>query len=692
MQKIFVIVPYEKAENKVELWANEERSINFRRDHVRACRCTSAFMALELKRYLARTLRAAEIYFLAAPAGSGLTIELKIESDAVKNGGFVISPSDGGVVIQGSDRAGLVYGVYELLRLQGWRWYAPGATGEQAPAPRDELALPLHSLDWQPALPWRGFDFAFASMESAELLLWMARNRMNVYGWRPTTGSLGRKLGMTPRVGGHIFETMLDPDRRLISGETLWEAHQSWYGLPAHGKRRKESALRTQFCVSQEDLVEFLGQEILQKLLDEWREADIIDIWGFDTWGSTCTCPDCQSLGNATDQTLYFLSRLRHFLDRMVHQGRLDHEVKLAVCAYEGTATLAGPERPFPANLLEAGDYCIFYPISRCYAHDLADAACVRNAHYHTALTGWLGQRPAMPVIVGEYYNVSKWQDLPVLFTARMQRDIPDYVRAGAAGLTYMHVPLVNWGMRTITQLLHAQLAWDISTNVGLLLKEYFSHRYGPYAEAMQQVYEHVEQAWLYIAQWRAWGPLSILAQLMTWDGTPPTEPLPFNEHFTSAAAAIASGRRSLQLMQAATNILDDIRVKERSRAAQTAIRPAGQGVNPQEERDFTPESPFELRLDEAKRSLAYGFDTMMLMTELLAYHDALFRHDTETAEVAWNGVEQAAEALNAYYVPISYEWPGPGLESYDGLSRSQLRHVLRLCRKHRLANKKSPD
>lgn len=291
-----------------------------------------------------------------------------------------------------------------------------------------------------------------------------------------------------------------------------------------------------------------------------------------------------------------------------------------------------------------------------------------------------------MPVIIGEYYNVSKWQDLPVLFTTRMQQDIPDYVRAGAAGLTYMHIPLVNWGLRTITQLLHAQLAWDISADGGLLLQEYFTHRYGPYAEAMQQVYAHVEQAWLYIAQWRAWGPSSILSQLLAWDGAPPPEPLPLNEHFASAAAAISSGRRSLQLMQAAAAILGDVRAKERIRAAQTAIKPARQGVNPQEERILTPESSYESRLNEAKRSLVYGFDTMMLMTELLAYHDALFRHDDEAAEVAWNRVEHAAGALASYYVPIGYEWPGPGLESHDGLTRSQLGHVLRLCRKYRLS------
>jgi hypothetical protein len=161
------------------------------------------------------------------------------------------------------------------------------------------------------------------------------------------------------------------------------------------------------------------------------------------------------------------------------------------------------------------------------------------------------------------------------------------------------------------------------------------------------------------------------------------------NEHFGSMAEAIASGRHSLALMQQALEILNEKRAEERARAARSAVRPAGQGVNPLEERKFDPESPFEIRLDEDWRSLTYGFYSMMLLTEFLTYHDALFRHDGETAEVAWTRIEQAAEALNSCYVPLGYEWPGPGLESKDGLTRSQLRNLLRLCRKYRLAQNK---
>lgn len=41
---------------------------------------------------------------------------------------------------------------------------------------------------------------------------------------------------MTFNVGGHIFETIVAPDRVMPSGKTLWEECPQWYGLPASGR------------------------------------------------------------------------------------------------------------------------------------------------------------------------------------------------------------------------------------------------------------------------------------------------------------------------------------------------------------------------------------------------------------------------------------------------------------------------
>ena len=50
-------------------------------------------------------------------------------------------------------------------------------------------------------------------------------------------------LGMTFRVGGHMFRPLLLPDKPLSNGKTIWEAHPEWYGLPESGVREKARVL-----------------------------------------------------------------------------------------------------------------------------------------------------------------------------------------------------------------------------------------------------------------------------------------------------------------------------------------------------------------------------------------------------------------------------------------------------------------
>jgi hypothetical protein len=682
---IVIILPFANADKETSIWAHEEAQIDFRQDVERAARCTLAFAATELRGYLARTLAEVHITFASQHPATGFWIELRVLDQTSKDEGFRLEPQPGGLVITGQGRTGTLYGAYEFLRLQGWRWYAPDKTGEIAPSPRETLVLPEATQSHAPSMRLaRGFDFEGVSKESAELWLWMARNRLSLATFRPATGPLGKKLGMTLKLGGHIFEAILDPDRVLPSGKTLWEEHELWYGLPADGVRRKERALGTQFCVSQPNLLAFLGEELLRTVMGAWYEADLVDVWGFDTWGSTCQCAACQALGNSTDQTLFFISALRAYLDRARQEGRLDHDVRLSTCAYEGTATIAGPERPYPQNLLAAGDNVTFYPINRCYAHDFAEPACALNDVYAQALRSWFVHQPALPMMVGEYYNVSKFEDLPLLFTTRIAHDLPTYYAAGARGMTYMHTPLVNWGMRTLTQALYAQLAWGVHTDVDAFLDEYFAGWYGPYAQEMRQVYAWIEEAWLYSAEWRAWSKRSVLSQLRAWDGARPTQPLPMDNHFQSSAQAVASGRRSIALLEEALQALHAVRAHERRTAAEQAAPAQAHAVNPIDVSRQGQASPYELRLGEDRRLLTYGLDTLTIMTELTAYHDALYRGEHSEAEEAWQAVERAAEALDGYYIPIGFEWPGAGLESKDGLTRAQVRDLLRRCRKYR--------
>ena len=201
----------------------------------------------------------------------------------------------------------------------------------------------------------------------------------------------------------------------------------------------------------------------------------------------------------------------------------------------------------------------------------------------------------------------------------------------------------------------------------------------------MRQVYELVEEALCYVSQWRAWAGWSVLSQLLAWDGTRPQEPLQLGSHFSTVAEALESGRRSVQLLGEATTLLNACRSEEQVAVALRSTRPGAATDEPVEARRLEQAGAYERRLAEDRRGLTYALDTMVIMTELLAYHDALYRGDSTQAETAWANVTKRAEALDFYLVPLNFEWPGPGVECQDALTRTQLRALLRRCRRFRL-------
>lgn len=659
-QQLTIVVPFPGAQRETGGWADEEALIDFRADLPRAARCTAAFAAVELRAHLLPVLSGWTIVFAERAPDSGVVIELVITTPGLIGGEtFTLEPTSRGGVIRGAGRLGVMLGAYELLRLQGWRWYAPGKDGACAPAPLTTVQWPMTTVEGRPSFTdVRGFDIEQPGRESADLTLWMARNRMNMVGDRPGIRALARKLGLTIQAGGHIFERILDPDRPLPSGRSLWDDHHDWFGVPSSGVRTKALAQKTQFCVSHPGLQASLADGLLDWVNGAWHEADIVYVWGFDTWGECCHCAGCTRLGNGADQILHLFAALRGQLNRARATGQLDHDLRLGLCLYEGTATLDAPRNGVPDVLRAAGDYGVYYPINRCYAHAFTDASCAINARYHHALCDQIAVTPRLDLCVGEYWNVSKFDDLPLVFTTRLAEDLPAYHRLGATGMTYMHVPLVNWGVRTATQGLYAQLAWQVSTPVDAWMDEYTTRWYGPHATAMRAIYRLLESAQAQVADWRAWAQRSVLTRLLAWDGQRPDEELAVHGHFGSATAAITAGRASLvELARAFAGIEDCLR---RERAA------------------LSSDERIERRLSDDRRNVRWGIDCLALMVALTTYHEA-YRAGIDSS-TAWIEVDSMADRLDGYHVGLTYT-PTPGVMVPDALTRSQLRDVIRRCR-----------
>ncbi|HRP33318.1 MAG TPA: DUF4838 domain-containing protein [Agriterribacter sp.] len=663
--EITIVLPYEGAALNTVFWANEESKIDFIHNGERGGRCTAAFTATELKTFLQLQYDNIAIYFSNSTSKSGFNIILSITDPLSKDFTYDMEQVPGGISIRGKGRTGLLYGAYDFLRMQGWQWFAPGAENQMAPPKNNPLVLPQEKIKYNPPTKTgRGFESNL--QRSRDFWIWMARNKLNIaYTTNTALMPLLYKLGMTFVDGGHVYGSALNPNTIMPTGKILWDEHREWFGLPKNGLRDLKKWKSVQFCASQPEMIAFLGDKILEQLQTRLTETDIMNIWGVDHIGSTqCFCANCQKIGNASDQELHMLSGLRTHLNKAVLAGKLRPNVKLMTIAYDGNSTLEGPLHEIPENLTEAGDKVIVYPINRCYDHNFFDKNCKKNALYMRQLENWFNKSDKIRVIFGEYYNVSKYEDLPLIFINRLREDIPYYVNSiHSDGVTYMHAPINNWGPRTITQFLYASLLSDPKLNVDAFVDNYFSKWYGPYGKDMENFYRINENTWRYISQWRNWSA-SILVQLQNWDGKPSDKPLSFSDellagHFNNANDVINSGKESIKNLKIVVQGVDKLR------------------------KEAISTTPYNDRISEDFRLFKYGLNVMEFMTSMVEYYEALRARDWKSGNTIWKNLVSKAWELDSYVVPIPEQYGG-GVSRPDVLTRSQLRAVFVKCKQYR--------
>lgn len=677
IMKINIVLPYKNAETQYKIWANEEENIDFRKEKEEAARCSICFAATELVQYLEK------IGFQVSVSDKyrdTYNVVLKVVEKQKKDETgqeFSFRIFEDTLIIEGTGRVGVLYGVYELLKVQGVYWLNPWE--EVLPQNLERLVLP-ESKSYKPSFDMgRGFEFEGTLKESKLLWLWMARNKLNLSTYRSQTAKFQKKLGMIFKQGGHIFESILKPDNVLASGKTIWEEHPEWYGLPKTGYRKKEEALYTQFCMGNDELLEYLAQNLVQKLQREWYHADRIDVWGFDTWGSECTCEKCKALGNAADQSLHFMSYLRNYLDKALEERKLDRRVHLVFCAYEGTSNLKPPANEIPDDLRDSGDYISYAPIVRCYKHRFDDENCDYNRYYNKNLIGWKG----IPIGILEYYNVSKFEDLPFLFTKTMANDIRYYHRLNVRCMTYMHLPMICWGVRNLTQILYAELCWNVETNADDVMSTYFQKRYGIHGESMKRAYDLIEKAGEYCTSWRAWCQHSILSNLHNWDGKRPKQPLSHDSHLVNQT--IQKGMDAVSYYASAIGILEEEMQKAENEYIKKNKFIAGIPINPTDTRFKAVVNIYGERIREDLMSVMYAKDCMELITYFVSYYEALEKGlDSDSI---FRMIEKLAGKMSMYYVPIRYDNPEPEIHCLDALTRSQLKDLFYRCKADRLAH-----
>jgi len=405
----------------------------------------------------------------------------------------------------------------------------------------------------RPSFSLRGFH-AVEKRETPEFILWMARNRLNFWTVYVHDQALLRKLGIQMSCGGHLLQWLFmhadapypydhrkfvgdegNPQDPYAIGEdyrgdadgdgrlSYFEAHPEWY--PLLDGRRITGVDRLQsrsvnFCTSNPDaMAEFTGN-ILRSFCEGdyrpfdgngddgygikkhaqaigegiFRGADAINLWMLDV-GRWCECEKCKALGTPTDRNLLVVHHFDRAVKRARREGRLARPIRIVFMAYSDV--VEPPSRPLPEDFDYESCTAAFFPIGRCYVHNFDDPACDMNSTYRRQLDGWTAD-PARhyrgKVLIGEYYNVSRFDCLPGCFMHVMAHDIPHYYGLGARQFHYMHATTGRWGTKSLTNYQMARQLWDVETDCEALWADYFTRRYGPASTTMRRFYESLEK------------------------------------------------------------------------------------------------------------------------------------------------------------------------------------------------------
>jgi len=266
-----------------------------------------------------------------------------------------------------------------------------------------------------------------------------------------------------------------------------------------------------------------------------------------------------------------------------------------------------------------------------------------------------------------------------------MRRDIPYFAARGCRGIAYMHVPIVNWGMRALTQTLFAELSWDPACDTDRILDEYFRGRYGEFAPEMRRIYGEIEAASRDIISWRAWKGGSVLTKMLDWDGARPDAPLPVDDHLKTPEGMEEKGEKNVALLALALAGVEEILLREKRSGRGQGGR-FGSALNPIEAKKQG-ENLLRRALTEDRRLLIYGLDTARLALALGKYYGALYRRDDAAADALWTEVEALESRLESYYLPITHDAETIGIISKDALTRTQMGRTVDRCRVWRLRN-----
>jgi hypothetical protein len=378
--------------------------------------------------------------------------------------GFVINIADNKGAICGWRDLGTVYGVYELLKQVGVKFYAEDC--EIIPS-KSKLKIPELRLAIKPHYDLRTifkYDVYFKGITPSMKLGYTPNDDMGYH------GDLG-----APGERNWVHSASFMMPYRIFGKE-----HPEYFALNKSGERVKPGeGPPGHLCLSNEEMRK-AGAERLLHLIEKQEERTFFVVTQGDGRSSHwCQCSKCKALDAIPGD--HMTDRL---MDYVNYNARVVNEKypgkKILTLAYT-EATSRPPERVMPdPNVMVM--YCPYPPQTMCQSHGLD---CPKNSTGFEELQGWIEKCPDNMYIFDYPRGYRVWYEPFGSFYAMVDK-MNFYATHGIRGIIQCVVPTSFTDLFVFVQ---GQLFWNPDADVEKLIDEFMDAYYGEAAPHMREYF-----------------------------------------------------------------------------------------------------------------------------------------------------------------------------------------------------------
>ena len=466
------------------------------------------YAAEELRRYLRlltgqplvdRAVATSGMVFLndwssAAEAG------IKPEALGLTGDAFHLQNVGNDLYLLAANDRGVVYGVNEVLRKLGVRWYTP----EIMRIPRLRMAaLPQICQTVRPAFEYR--DMIALDCADPQFL---TRLRVN-----------GHFSRIPSYMGGHeAYGLHVHTYYTLVPPQKYFAAHPEYFSL-VDGKRRDSGA---QLCLTNPEVCRIAATHIL-KMASANPQARIFSVSQND-WHGACECATCRQVVKEEGAQSGPVLRFANAVADAVAKVRPD--LLISTLAY--TYTLDAPRKVVPRPNVRVR----LCPIRCCSGHPFGTCDHQETQRFMTAIEKWSALTPQMYIW---HYSINfSHSQLPYPNFDELAGNIQFYQDRRVHGLFVQDMGTDGFGAESadLRGFLQAELMWNPQVDIWSLVNEWVGAVHDKAAPAVMRYYSLLHN---FVREHRDIHPVCY---------APPDHPLYNQKLMAEADTALADGEK----------------------------------------------------------------------------------------------------------------------------------------------------